>query len=72
MGINSDNANLVPVYRRYLMDIKEAAEFYHIGEKKLREMADIYASSGFVIMNGNRVLIKREKFEEFLDEATVL
>ena len=63
---------MVPVYQRYLLDIKEAAEFYHIGEKKLREISDIYANSGFVIMNGNRVLIKREKFEELLDNATVI
>lgn len=64
--------DVVPTYCRYLLDIKEAAEYYHIGEKKLREMADIYANSGFVIMNGNRVLIKREKFQEFLDSATAI
>ena len=62
----------VPVYCRYLLDIKEASEYYHIGEKKLREIAEIYANSGFVIMNGNRVLFKREKFQEFLDDATVI
>ncbi len=62
----------VPVYQRYLLNIEEAATYYHIGEKKLREMADIYTNSGFIIMNGNRVLIKREKFQEFLDEATVI
>lgn len=62
----------VPVYMRYLLNIEEAAAYYHIGEKKLREMADIYTNSGFIIMNGNRVLIKRQKFQEFLDEATVI
>ncbi len=62
----------VPVYYRYLLDIKEASVYYHIGEKKLREIAEIYANNGFIIMNGNRVLFKREKFQEFLDEVTVI
>lgn len=68
--ITRENESITPVHCRYLLDIKEAAEYYHIGEKKLREMADIYADSGFVIMNGNRVLIKRKKFQEFLDDTT--
>lgn len=67
-----DTKEAIPVYRRYLLDIKEAADYFHIGEKKLREMADVYANSGFVIMNGNRVLFKRERFQEFLNEATVI
>ena len=62
----------IPIYERYLLDVKEAAEFYHIGEKKLRDMADYYADYGFAIINGNRLLIKRKKFQEFLDEATAI
>ncbi len=71
MGTNKKET-LVPVYCRYLLDIKEAADYFHIGEKKLREIADMHINSGFVIMNGNRVLIKREKFENFLDDATTI
>lgn len=59
-------------YERYLLDIKEAAEFFHLGEKKIRQMVDIYPNSGFAILNGNRVLIKRVKFQEFLDDATTI
>lgn len=54
------------------MDIKEAAEYYHIGEKKFREMAEVYSDYGFFLMNGNRLLIKREKFQEFLENATAI
>ena len=43
-----------------------------IGENKLRMMADEHSESDFIIMNGNRILIKRQKFEQYLDHATVL
>ena len=44
----------------------------HIGENKLRIIAEEHLEADFIIMNGNRILIKRQKFEEFLDNATVV
>ena len=57
---------------RYILTITEAAEYYHIGENKLRMIADEHPEADFIIMNGNRILIKRQKFEEYLDRATVV
>ena len=62
----------IPVWKRYTLTIEEAAEYYHIGETKLRNVVDSHPYAGFAILNGNRVLIKRIKFEQFLDEATAL
>lgn len=62
----------IPVWKRYTLTITEAAEYYHIGENKLRMIADENPETDFVIMNGNRILIKRQKFEEYLDHATVV
>lgn len=31
-----------------------------------------HPDADFIIMNGNRILIKRQKFEEYLDHATVV
>lgn len=62
----------IPVWKRYILTIEEAANYYHIGENKLRMIAEEHPEADFIIMNGNRVLIKREKFEEFLDNATVV
>lgn len=62
----------ISIWRRYVLTIVEAAVYYHIGEKKLRAIVDEHPNAEFFIMNGNRVLIKRSKFEEFLDEATVV
>lgn len=62
----------VPIWKRYALTIPEAAVFYHIGETKLRNIIDSHPNESFAILNGNRVLIKREKFEEFLDTTTAI
>ncbi len=62
----------IPVWKRYVLTIEEAANYYHIGENKLRIIANEHPEADFVIMNGNRILFKRQKFEEFLDKATAV
>ena len=53
-------------------ELTQAAGYYHIGENKLRTLIDKHPNDDFYVMNGNRALIKREKFERYLDQATVL
>lgn len=72
MNRNKIQQNIIPVWKRYALTITEAAEYYHIGENKLRMIADEHPEADFIIMNGNRILIKRQKFEEYLDHATVV
>lgn len=72
MDIKEVQTNVIPVWKRYVLSITEAADYYHIGENKLRMIADEHPEADFIIMNGNRILIKRQKFEEFLDRATVV
>ena len=72
MNNNEKKQNTIPVWKRYALTITEAAEYYHIGENKLRMIADEHPEADFIIMNGNRILIKRQKFEEYLDHATVV
>ena len=69
---NSAQTISIPVWRRYTMTNEEAAGYYHIGESKLRSIVDMHPNGNFYVMNGNRVLIKREKFEEYLDQATAV
>lgn len=52
--------------------LEEAAGYYHIGEGKLRMLIDEHPNEDFYVMNGNRALIKREKFERYLDQATAV
>ncbi len=72
MNNKEKQQNAIPVWKRYALTITEAAEYYHIGENKLRMIADEHPEADFIIMNGNRILIKRQKFEEYLDHATVV
>ena len=63
---------IIPVWERYMLTITEASNYYHIGENKLRMIAEEHIKEDFIIMNGNRVLFKRQKFEKFLDNATAV
>ena len=62
----------IPVWKRYTLTVTEAAGYYHIGEGKLRRIAEEHPDADFIIQNGNRVLFKRERFERFLDGSTVI
>lgn len=62
----------MPFWEKYTLTIREAAEYFHIGEKKMRRIAEENINSDFVIMNGNRVMIKRKSFEQYIDQATAV
>ena len=56
----------MPLWERYLMTIEEASSYLRIGENKLRQRANEYKEE-CVVMNGNRMLIKKKKFEKVID-----
>lgn len=62
----------VPIWERFLLTIKEASMYFNIGENKMHRIANDYIDSEhkFVIQNGNRVMINRKKFENFLNTIT--
>ena len=62
----------VPIWERYTLTIEEASKYFRIGEKKLRKLAEENINSGLVIMNGNRVQIKRKQFEKIVDTLDVI
>lgn len=64
--------NTIPVWKKYTLTIQEAAVYFHIGEKKLRKLVEENTDADYVIMNGNRMMIKRKLFEKFIDETTVV
>ena len=55
---------------KYCLTIEEASEYFGIGEKKIRQIVTENVDAGFVIQNGVKYLIKRKRFEEFLEEMT--
>ncbi len=64
--------NEIPYWEKYMLTLREAAEYFHIGEKKIRQIADENMDAKFLLESGNRVMIKRKLFEEFLDHASVI
>ena len=61
------NQTEVPIWEKYTLTIEEAAKYFRIGENKLRRLAEENLSSGWVLVNGNRLQIKRKQFERVID-----
>lgn len=59
----------VPVWEKFTLTIQEAAGYFNLGEKKIRQLVRENEESGFVLQNGNKILIKREKFEEYINSV---
>ena len=62
----------IPYWEKYMLTLREAAEYFHIGEKKMRQIVEDNLNADFLLESGNRVMIKRKLFEEYLDRATVI
>lgn len=65
-------ANEVPLWKKYALTLSEAARYFGIGERKLQQIAEENQDSGIVIYNGVKLLFKREKFSEWLDETNTI
>lgn len=64
----SFNKNDIPVWRKYVLSVQEAAQYFHIGEKKLRKLIDENPDADYILWNGTHSLLKRTVFEKFVDE----
>lgn len=62
----------IPISEKYLLTIKEASEYFNIGENKMYRIVNNFLESDhkFIVQNGSRTMINRKKFESFLDETT--
>ena len=59
----------IPIWEKYALTIEEAALYFRIGQKELREKTD-EPNCDFVIFKGTHRLIKRKKMEEYLDNIS--
>lgn len=64
--------NEIPIWEKYTLSVEEAAAYFRIGEGKLRQLIEVDKSAKFLFWNGNRVQIKRELFERFVDELEAI
>lgn len=66
-----ETKNYIPIWHKLTLTVEEASLYSNIGESKLREII-AQPECKFVIEKGNRKLIKRKQFEEYIDGLYVL
>ena len=57
----------IPIWKKLNLTIKEACEYSNIGETTIRNLLNMPACP-FVIYVGNKKLVKREAFENWLTD----
>ncbi|MEE0421778.1 MAG: excisionase [Lachnospiraceae bacterium] len=62
----------IPVWEKYTLTIEEASSYFRIGENKLRRLAGENKNAKWLIMNGNRIQIKRRQFEQVIDKLDAI
>lgn len=66
------NKTDIPIWEKYTLTIEEASRYFRIGENKLRRLAEENPAADWVIMNGNRIQIKRKQFEKVIDSLDAI
>ena len=62
----------IPIWEKYALTIDEAALYFRIGENAIRRIISENQDANFWFMIGNRKLIKRVLFEEYMNGVTVI
>ena len=61
----------LPIDRKMLLSIREAAEYSNIGINKIDELLK-QPNCPFVLYVGTKKLVKRRAFEEFIEERVAI
>lgn len=74
MEVRDINRKTVPIWEKYMLTVDEAVQYFGIGEKKMRTLIaeNINTDYCFTVQIGNKSLINRQKFENFLNQTTSL
>lgn len=74
MGLYAPRPEM-PWYKKPYLNIDEASEYFNIGRDKIRELAKMEEAAtgsdfhGYILKSGNKTLIRKRRFEEFLDSV---
>lgn len=66
IGRKAESSDFVPLWEKQHLTIAEAAEYFGIGQNKIRALTET-RNCNFVLFNGNKRLIKRKVFEKYLE-----
>ena len=64
--------NNLRIPEKYALTLEEAAEYFHIGTKRLREHIKTEPNAEWVLWIGTHAMIKRRLFEEKLDATNAI
>ncbi len=62
---------LVAIKDKYMLSLREAAAYFNINEKRIRRIFEDHPGE-LGLLNGNKLLINRNKFEEYLDGTSAI
>lgn len=62
----------VPVWEKYTLTIEEAAQYFRVGENKLRKIVSENKDADYILWNGTRPQIKRALFEHYIDHCSLI
>lgn len=65
---NTNTVNKIPIWEKLNLTVEEASEYSNIGVNKIREISND-DNCPFVLWIGNKRLIKRRKFDEYIERA---
>lgn len=58
----------IPIWRKYVLSVEEAAVYFRIGANKIRILINQNRNAENLLWSGSRALIKRVKFKHFSDQ----
>lgn len=72
--VDNINDNECPIFRKFSLTVEEVNAFTGIGLKTIYRLVAENKDDldGFVLKVGKKTLIKREKFEEFLNSTNII
>lgn len=59
----------ISIESKYCLTITEASVYFGIGEKKMRQLINDNKDADYLFYNGNKCLIKKKKFESYIDQV---
>ena len=62
----------MPFWEKYTLTVNEAILYFHICEKKMNEILGYYPDADFILRSGKRTMIKRKRFEQFIDRQVAI
>ena len=66
-----ENEQEVPISEKYLLTCREAGLYFNMGIKKMRRLAEDNLGV-FAIYTGNRYLVIRTKFEDYINQTSTI